>query len=400
MNISQEISILSVPTFTFAPSRKNNMTDTEYATAPHDALQERNVRARIVNGYGLVQYEGSSHLPDNMVEVDIQEMLKDKPQRKKAVMYLQLIRIVSGSTTVQNNSSVYQSYYKKNKKDGSLSSHYYRLMLFCDVTSKIGQVVYIVEGKSVNDRLWSRFPLLRDNGVVSIGTYITIINPLPITKMFCNEIPMIECRGGCFVMKDPSVMAEIDLDTSITNNVTRSFLKNNMKVEVLSTDVIATQCSGQLCDKQRSVEISRGNRACGCYSMHTRIVNLTLVHQISVSSKEGKQLLTMDDFSSSRFSMIYMKQAFSPTVGINQVDATDEYFKLHDCVDNVVEYINANGGFTVLGWYKRGEINDSSNDDSQNQVESSEMGYHVVSMNPTNLKVLDRAEFQTLKYDM
>ena len=108
----------------------------------------------------------------------------------------------------------------------------------------------------------------------------------------------------------------------------------------------------------------------------------------------------MDDFSSSRFSMLYMKQPFSPTVGINQVDATDEFFKLQDCIDAVVKYINDNGGFTVLGWYKRGEINDSSNDDSENQVQSSEMGYHVVSMKPTNFHVLNRAEFKKLKYDM
>ena len=114
-----------------------------------------------------------------------------------------------------------------------------------------------MEGKNVNDRLWSRYPLLRDNGVVTIGTYITIINPLPITTMFCNEIPMIECRGGCFVMKDPLVMSQIHVDKSITQNITRSFLMNNVSVDVLYTDVFTTQCSGKLCDKQRSIEIGR-----------------------------------------------------------------------------------------------------------------------------------------------
>ena len=51
---------------------------------------------------------------------------------------------------------------------------------------------------------------------------------------------------------------------------------------------------------------------------------------------------------------------------------------------NVVRYINDNGGFTVIGWYKKGSINDISTEESDNQVESSEMGYHIVSITPTN----------------
>lgn len=256
-----------------------------------------------------------------------------------------------------------------------------------------------MEGKSFNDKLWSRFPLLRDNGVVTIGTYITIFNPLPITTMFCNEIPIIECRGGCVVMKDPTAITDINVDMSITQNITRSFLKNNVSVDVLSTDVLTTQCSGHLCDKQRAIEISRGNRACGCYHMQTRVGNITLVHQVTVSS-DGRVLLNMDDFSSTRFSKLYLKESFSSTVRFNMLDFTPTFFNLQSCIDDVIGYINDNGGFTVLGWYKRGEINDISNEETQNQVESSEIGYHIVSLYPTNTAILTRIEFQRKKYEM
>ena len=53
-----------------------------------------------------------------------------------------------------------------------------------------------------------------------------------------------------------------------------------------------------------------------------------------------------------------------------------------------MEFINQKGGFTVIGWYKRGEINDMSNDDSNNEVESSEIGYHIVCIYPTDKKLL------------
>lgn len=167
------MDLLTAPTsppFTFTPSTTSTMAG---SSNPPPAPPERNVRSRYVHAHGLVPQDDAMGLPDSMIEVDIEVMMSDNPEHKKAIMYLQLIHVVSGSSTGQNNSSVYQSYYKKNnKKDGSLSSHYYRLMLFRDVTSKCGQVVYIVEGKNVNDRLWSRYPLLHDNGVVTIGTYI------------------------------------------------------------------------------------------------------------------------------------------------------------------------------------------------------------------------------------
>ena len=69
------------------------------------------------------------------------------------------------------------------------------------------------------------------------------------------------------------------------------------------------------------------------------------------------------------------------------------YYRLRDTIDKVVEYINSKGRFPVVGWYKRGEINDQSNDDSQNEVESSEIGVHVVSIQATDKTVLDDSNF-------
>ena len=64
-----------------------------------------------------------------------------------------------------------------------------------------------------------------------------------------------------------------------------------------------------------------------------------------------------------------------------------------------MKYINENGGFTVIGWYKRREINDISNEESQNEVESSDIGYHIVSNVPTNRLIVDRTEFNSMKFD-
>ena len=62
-------------------------------------------------------------------------------------------------------------------------------------------------------------------------------------------------------------------------NTTRAFLINNERVESLSLDIHESKCSGLFCDKQRVIELSRTNKACGCYSMSNIIGNIVLFHQ-------------------------------------------------------------------------------------------------------------------------
>ncbi len=95
-----------------------------------------------------------------------------------------------------------------------------------------------------------------------------------------------------------------------------------------------------------------------------------------------------------------MKTSLSPTVKFNCLDYTPAYYKLQYCIDNVLEYVNTNGGFTVIGWYKRGEINDISIDDSQNVVESENIWYHVVSMYPTNKDLIKSPELKEEQFDI
>ena len=78
---------------------------------------------------------------------------------------------------------------------------------------------------------------------------------------------------------------------------------------------------------------------------------------------------------------------------------------MEDCVG----LINNNGGFTVIGWYNRGVINDKSLISAHNinfdgssggntnfnmtkydiQVDSGEISYHIVTISPSNRAFLD-----------
>ena len=94
----------------------------------------------------------------------------------------------------------------------------------------------------MNFKVWSRFLELRDNGSLTIGSYIAILNPYPVKNYFCNEIPIVECFGGCIVMKLQGTMSSIAPDHTIGSNESRSFVLNNALIEVKSTAVREYKC--------------------------------------------------------------------------------------------------------------------------------------------------------------
>ena len=395
--------LIEAPEFTFGPSpRTNTMSPDITNLAEPVSDSERNVRARIDYGFDLVPYDQGVHIPGFLEVTTVEKMMEDDCNTQRSILHLQLIRIVSGSNSGQNNTSAFQSYLRKNKKEeGSTMSNYFRLFLFRDVNSKKGDVVYMVEAKCTNERLWLRNTSFRDNGTITIGTYIAVINPRPITTKLINDIPMVETHGSCIVMKNPTYpVREVPVEMSVINNMTKFFVLNNVKLTVHSTNVQATSCGGYFCDKQRVIEIVRGTRACGCYSMESRSGSVTLFHSVSISKEHGMKTIHMDDFSSLSFSNLYLKKPLSSSVKVNHLDFTDAYFELLKSVDEVVSLINTDGGFSVIGWYKRGSINDVSHEEAQNQVESSDVNYHIVKIYPTSDAVLKKPEYNKTLFEM
>ena len=364
--------------------------------------EERNVRQR-TEDEPLITYEPYSidhRIPPRYQDISVDQLLGDEPRQKKTKIVLQLIRIVSGSSDNRSHGSF--TYYKRAQKDRSMNATYSRMFLFREVKSGIGQVVYIIEGKYLNERLWIRNPQLRDNGTITIGTYIAVINPEPIVNMLGNEIPLLETRASACILQMPPMLIPICINPSLPPNVTRAFVLNGVKLSNLATNFESTGCSGLFCDRQRPQEILRSGKGCGCYSMQTRNSNIAIVHTLAVN-EDGVRLFVTKGFSSLQFSLLYLSNHL-PTISrlseYTNFSATDD---IDDCADQVIEYINDNGGFTIIGWNKRGEIDDqifkddnSSNNNNNERVEAGEMGYHIVSIRP----LLTNINFDGLKYDV
>ena len=178
---------------------------------------------------------------------------------------------------------------------------------------------------------------------------------------------------------------------------------NNCKIIVDSIDIVETTCFGHFCDKQRSAELIKNGKPCGCYQMRGMHSKLSILHRIKMSNFDNTIAdVVMDDFSSLKFSLLYMTEYFPHTTKRIIFDGTDELDELYECIDKVLSFYNGNGGFTVIGWYKRGEINDTSISEEKQpeKISSSILGYHFVSIYPTHYIAEHAYETEEMKFNV
>ena len=142
--------------------------------------------------------------------------------------------------------------------------------------------------------------------------------------------------------------------------------------------------------------------------MSTNSTSLVIQHAISVQTATHGSF-QMDDFSSLKFSKLYMSAEIPGSCKLYMLQLTEASTNMLTALENFIQFINDNGGFTVVWWYKRGVINDKSliasrkinnvnggntaanynTNEEDMQVDSGEISYRIVSINSTNHGFLD-----------
>ena len=136
-----------------------------------------------------------------------------------------------------------------------------------------------------------------------------------------------------------------------------------------------SNCIGPCCDRQNLAE---NNNAYGyvCYtSADTRHAKLVLNFHSRITM--GDIEFKTQDYTSHKFTQHFIK---TPTTTYNEWDSTDDFFDLVERIEATIEYVNRNGEWTVMGWSKRGEINDQNFTDETQKVQSADVNYHVTTI--------------------
>ena len=373
------------------------MSEEESTVAGQDN-HDRNVRPR----QNVLRPKNDENIDISRITIKTLDELKDENvERRKTGIYLQLLRIVSGSSTTQGKyASSQYNYFNRSTKERT-SQTFTRLFLFSDYKAGNGQVTYIIESKHQNKRLWMRNPVFRDSGDITIGSVILILNPPPIKLFLGGEIPILETRGGCVLMECPSYQPTVIINYRIEENITRSFVSTDVGIELKAMFAEESKCSVFFCDRQRCIELVRNSKACGCYSMQNRLSSIVLCFDLVLNYGNNRtKKLHIENFSSLSFCRLFMDNDLPSSLTCNSLDNTNAHTKLEDCIDSVLQCVNKSGGFTVVGWYKRGEIVDVSKETNNHEekVVASEIGYHVVVIKPTYPDLLSASILNERKY--
>lgn len=306
------------------------------------------------------------------------------PVPKRTFMTLRLLHIVPGHAS---------GVFKGGKKEIQ-NPTYSRLYLCTDAYSRTGRVCYLGVNAVTNNKLWTRNTTYRDDVTLVIGCVFVLPNPFASPNLYSNDISMVESKRSAIMCKPPRRTTTVDINKSIKPGDTRFFTLNGVMVESKSLAVETTKCCGWVCDHQGVMEIkSDSNKVCSCFSINAGSrSSLAFIHRLKIMDIEGNHIFTVNNFISNKFSEIYLNGQLHCRLHESRV--TDDLLDdITEACDEVLDAINMDQGFLVMGWYKKGTINNSSstivanNLTKQEKVDAGNVNYHITTITAYNKKI-------------
>ena len=380
-----------------SPTDKTNNSDNE-DTPPLCQPETPNLvpvqMARIENTLPLSTVDPNNRIPRRYKLVPAHTMMVEECRRHHIYCKFKLLRINCASSTEEKYD--FYSYRKQGGKNNKGSSFYQRLFLVLDLKDDGGAVYYIVQNNVKHKNMWNYNRSIRDNGVITIGTTFCMLNPKPIETILANDIPIIETDHPFVTLQEEPSTFSIKISENLPADDTRGFVVNGTQLTLHTFSCKTGVCSGYFCDRQRIIEHLAMKKGCGCY--HTgRNSSICFKFDLSASFLPGN--IKICDFTSVQFQNLFLDGNL-PIACSEEVFGvtTTHYENLFDTFVEILDTVNGNGGWTLYGWSKRGQINDLSNEDDKDfakKVESAEVTHHVVKIFPTDKSV----DFSSERFD-
>ena len=346
----------------------------------------------------------------------------DAMEMKLGTKYIDLLLVRIISPNKKEGHSL-ASTFKKPKGTVETKVSYERMYLFkIHTTKNVTQnkrLVYMFLSKTINENLWAKCIQFRDNGKLTVGNFIRVPSPMPIENYMNGDIPMLYSYNPVYLLKAPNVMTSIAVDKSIIGNNSAGFVYTKVTANSLHQFVKQTTCSGCHCDRQRISEWLT-TKGCGCFIHGSTKTSMVIGHYLKVDISTSEQII-MKTFTSLKFNELFMSGDVPFSSTIDSLQDTNSFANMSDAMENCLEHINSHGGFTIYGWYKRGEVNDKTMVEAVNkgsmtglekkqEIEdsktlNSEIKPHIVHIKPTNPDYYNPGhqmyrELETLKYDI
>lgn len=292
--------------------------------------------------------------------------------------------------------SNFQSLYMTKRQKLVNTAPYDRLMICGDLT----------DGGNCFAMIWpdaeeGRKRCFNISGGISLGNIIYIGEPkkqdstlgssMPIVKSVWRVIPIMFNA----TTEISAVLPQVRLVIPKESGEHRYFVYHNLKVEIFGFRLAYedVSCAGRFCDRAFP---RIANVHCGCFQPSASLNPTVGEFNVNVvfpdrTTYEGDNETTIQDFRSLRTTELFFENledfASQENLIIEQRTA-----QMRAKIAGMNAYINENGGWTVVGWFRRGDVTDASTEDAK--VEAESVTLHISTLIPSkNLG----AEFRTMR---
>ena len=153
-------------------------------------------------------------------------------------------------------------------------------------------------------------------------------------------------------------------------------------------------CRGVQDDRQKDDE------HCSCIRFPTRqgmqfVMSCTIKFPVPRSFNNNEY--AQADFQSLKLTKLFFDDfnMFSAVSNMNDILSKLQTFRAQ--IRSMVDEVNNNGGWEILGWYKAGGVSDAATDDSKERVVNTYVNMHISALRPSNSAVLESPDFEALK---
>jgi hypothetical protein len=216
-----------------------------------------------------------------------------------------------------------------------------------------------------------------------------------------NAIPVIDGYSGyAFPIKNGAQFCpSAELTLSETIGETKYFCYHNCRLQMKNSNFETAACNGSLCDRQASVKDITKFR-CGCFhsdnAMSGKVVTMNLTIPCSASFHVNGHYC-VKGFRSLATSKLFVKESSWSKIDIHK---KVQRSALREAVKRINEYVSNRGGWTIIGWWRVGNVSDSSDPKDAEKIASINPKPHVTYAMPSDLDLVDSDELKSMMVDL
>ena len=387
---SEELATAPKESEQLATSREANVS---YFLSPTD-FPPKAEDCSVVLGYdeSFLEYSDFTTLNDLMADNErtLDEDIEDsfKPDTKATFLWALLLKIAPPSAASQE-ANQYLPFGKGTnrpmaKRQKSAPVPYKKALTFADLMDPQRRTFNILE---MNNNTHNTLFANKSMDQVKVGELFAIKSPVVTGKLKSGSF-VVQTARPVEVLQKPYLPTK-PLDASRAANEMQYFVMHEQKVywkKKQSADAMKTLCNGTACDRLQLA--ATPNLPCGCWGQAMRndsgSKNTVIKMSFLFQDVHGRKHM-VDDFTSLSFSKLLFKNN-EILATENELNRNTVWFILQQTWKKVLSHVNENGGWTIVGWYKRGTQAEDELQDNEEAIVKETVKINVCRLAPSTSK--------------